>query len=176
MHYVLDFFRFIFDFFYSLNKSVVFTKDENFVKASELQGMLERGGCKVITGQLMYLSREEVIEHYPHIKDKSFFPETQKQYEDYPVYVFLVRGRLKKILKIIGECTDPSLCNPNSFRKKYGKNKSHNVAHRTGLFKERFAEYRRFFGKYGFVTLYRKNTERWLSDQKKIAELLPKVQ
>lgn len=166
----------LFDFLYSLNKSLVFTKDENFVYAPELQALLEKNGCKIITSQLMFLQPNEVTEHYPHMKNEKFFPQIQEQYREYPVYVFLVRGRFKTIKKIVGEFTDPTKCALGSFRKMHGKDKGHNAAHRTGSFKERFVEFRRWFGRHGFVTRYRMDSQRWQDDLERIVKLVARLE
>lgn len=162
----------LFDFFCSFNKSVVFTKEENFLYSAELQNQLESCGCKVLDSQLMYLRPDEVRGHYPHIVGKPFFPSTQKQFDDYPVVVMKVRGSVKKILEAIGTKTDADLCSVGSFRKTRGSGKEHNAAHRTGSFFERFKEYPRFFGRDGYVQNYRRDTKRQLADQKRLAELL----
>ena len=165
----------LFDLICSFNKSVVFTKEENFLYAADLQKLLEKYGCKVLDSQLMYLRPDEVRRHYPHIVGLPFYPSTQKQFDDYPVVVMKVRGRLKRILEAIGTKTDADLCAVGSFRKTRGKGKEHNAAHRTGSFWERFKEYPRFFGQDGYVIKYRKDTQRQHDDQLKLAKLLLKM-
>ena len=167
---------YFFRFLCSFNKSIVFTKEQNFIYAPELKKQLENNGCKVLTVQTMFLLPDEVREHYPHIVDKPFFPDTLQQFDEYPITIMLVRGRMKKILKTIGTKTDASLCATGSFRKTRGEGKEHNAAHRTGSFWERFVEWRRFFGKNGFVTKYRNDPERQLKDFDKLAKLREKME
>jgi nucleoside diphosphate kinase len=174
LHYIIDFFRFIREYFYSLNKSIVFTKGENFLNAIELKESLEKAGCKVLTSLCFFMRPEEVCAHYPHIVGESFFPETQKTFHDYPIYFMEVRGNCNTIIKVIGTETNADECAEGTFRKKHGHGYE-NAAHRTGKRRERPAEWRRFLGKNGIVTKYRKDIQRQSEDHIRMAEVLLKM-
>lgn len=162
-----------------MRKKVVFTKGDSFHYVGELVQSLKEHKCKLLDCQLLYLTGNQVAEHYPLIVDKPFYPQVAAIYEVYPVFVLCVKGRLKNIRKVTGLFTDPAKCAPGSFRKKHGIDIGNNACHRTGSIWECWREVRRFFGKKfwffgkdGFVTLYRRNPEQWLVDIDRIMKLV----
>ena len=139
-------------------KVTVFTKGPKALNhADALIESLEKSGCVILDSEVMFLGREQCDVHYHHVVDKPFYEEVWKMFQACPSLFLLVDGDLEKVLKVVGEFTDPAKCNLDSFRRKYGENMTYNVCHRSGSEEDAAEEYERFWGENGFINQFRKN-------------------
>ena len=111
-------------------KITVFTKSRHFLDAAELASRLKEAGCEILDNELFFLTEEQTAEHYANIVDEPFYNDVWHMFETYPIHAFRVEGSIEIVLKVVGEFTDPRLCNPDSFRYKVGINKTDNGCHR----------------------------------------------
>lgn len=155
-------------------EQIVFTKGKSFVYVPELVNDLTQNDCQVLSGQLMFLSADDVRMHYAHVAGEEWFPKTLSFYAEHPVFIMDVYGSNEAVKSVVGEETDPHACALFSFRAQKGNDLTDNAAHRTGKKKEAPIEVDRFFGPEGIVTRFRKDPLAQLVFQYRMFEYLKK--
>lgn len=154
---------------------IVFTKGKSFVYVPELVNDLVQNDCQVLSGQLMFLSADDVRIHYAHVAGEEWFPKTTLPfYAEHPVFVMDVYGSIEAVKSIVGQKTDPRDCALFSYRAQHGNDLTDNAAHRTGEKGEAPIEVDRFFGPEGIVTRFRKDPLAQLVFQYRMFEYLKK--
>ena len=70
----------------------------------EIVSRIERKGYKIADCRMMQLSEEILREHYAHIADKPFFPETLEYMTSGPVLAMIVEGEnaIQGVRKLMG--------------------------------------------------------------------------
>ena len=153
--------------------STIFTKNwRAYFHIDEVVQALKSQGCVILDCEVMPLTHEQCDIHYPFLVDKPFYWSTKRLFDRCPSIFLRVRGELDVILHIIGEKTNPKECNKDSFRVKYGLHIGDNGYHRSGNEKEAKDDDERFWGKNGFITLYRKNPGRFITTTRMLHKVM----
>ena len=113
----------------------------------EILSRIERKGYKIADCRMMQLSEEILREHYAHIADKPFFPETLEYMTSGPVLAMIVEGEnaIQGVRKLMGATKfEDTLA--GTIRGDYAQDTTHNLIHGSDSPENAEAEIRRFFG------------------------------
>ena len=149
---------------------LVFTKGKAFQFVPELVRDLAEHDCQVLDSQFMFLTEDDVRQHYAHVVDSEFFPGMLQFYAKHPVFIMKIFGTIEDVKTVVGKETHPQSCALFSFRAQHGTDKTDNAAHRSGDENDAAVEVERFFGPNGIVTRFRRDPEAQLEFFNKMVE------
>ena len=153
---------------------LVFTKGKACIYVPELKKNLAECDCQVLDNEFMFLSENDVRQHYAHVVNEKFFPGMLQFYAEHPVFIMKIYGTIDDVKNVIGKETNPLACETMSFRALYGNDLTDNAAHRSGNEDDAKKEIDRFFGDDGIVTKFRRDPEARLEFMEKMVEYAAK--
>ena len=94
----------------------------------------------------MRLSDDILREHYAHLADKPFFPESQEFMQSSPVIALAMRGdnAITRVRDMVGP-TDSTIAEKGTIRGDLGQDKMRNVVHASDSVENGQSELKRFF-------------------------------
>ena len=113
----------------------------------EVIGRIEKKGFKIADMKMMNLSEEIIREHYAHIADKPFFPETLAYMTSGPVVAMIVEGDhcIQGMRNLMGPTkTDAAM--GGTLRGDYAHSTTYNIVHGSDSPENAEIEIKRFFG------------------------------
>lgn len=115
-------------------------------KAGEVISRFENAGFDIVAAKIMQLDTPILREHYAHIVDKPFFPETEAFMSSRPVMPMILRGEgvISKVRELLGP-TNPQEAALGTIRGDLGSDTTHNVVHASDGPETAAAEKKRFF-------------------------------
>ncbi len=113
----------------------------------EILSRIERKGYKIADCRMIQLSEEILREHYAHIADKPFFPETLEYMTSGPVLAMIVEGEnaIQGVRRLMG-ATKFEDALAGTIRGDFASDTTHNIIHGSDSPENAEAEIRRFFG------------------------------
>jgi nucleoside-diphosphate kinase len=115
-------------------------------QVGEVISRFEKAGFDIVAAKIMQLDASILREHYAHIVDKPFFPETEAFMSSRPVMPMILRGEgvVAKVRELLGP-TNPQEAAPGTIRADFGSDTTHNVVHASDSLETAAAEKQRFF-------------------------------
>ena len=115
--------------------------------SGEILARIERKGYRITHMKTMQLDEAILREHYAHIADKPFFPETVTYMVSGPVLAMVVEGEnaVRGLRMLMGptKCEDAQ---PGTIRGDYAHSTTYNIIHGSHSPEHAEIEIRRFFG------------------------------
>ncbi|MBQ1289384.1 MAG: nucleoside-diphosphate kinase [Erysipelotrichaceae bacterium] len=113
----------------------------------EVIARIERRGYRIADMKMINLSEAVLREHYAHIADKPFFPETLKYMTSGPVVAMIVEGEnaIEGMRLLMGP-TRFGAAQPGTIRGDYATSTTYNIIHGSDAPETAEAEIKRFFG------------------------------
>ncbi|MBR3151487.1 MAG: nucleoside-diphosphate kinase [Erysipelotrichaceae bacterium] len=113
----------------------------------EVIARIERRGYRIADMKMINLSEAILREHYAHIADKPFFPETLKYMTSGPVVAMIVEGEnaIEGMRLLMGP-TRFGAAQPGTIRGDFATSTTYNIIHGSDAPETAEAEIRRFFG------------------------------
>ena len=113
----------------------------------EVIARIERRGYRIAEMKMINLSEAVLREHYAHIADKPFFPETLKYMTSGPVVAMIVEGEnaIEGMRLLMGP-TRFGAAQPGTIRGDFATSTTYNIIHGSDAPETAEAEIRRFFG------------------------------
>ena len=115
--------------------------------AGEIIARIERKGYRIARMQTMQLDEAILREHYAHIVDKPFFPETVAYMTSGPVVAMVVEGEnvIQGMRTLMGPTKNEDAM-PGTIRGDFASSTTFNVIHGSDSPETAETEIRRFFG------------------------------
>ena len=115
--------------------------------AGEIISRIERKGYKIVEAKTMQLGEAVLKEHYAHIADKPFFPETVAYMTSGPVLAMIVEGeQAVKGMRILMGATKFEDAAAGTIRGDYAHTTTENLIHGSDSVENAEIEIKRFFG------------------------------
>ena len=113
----------------------------------EIISRIERKGYKIADCKMMNLDEAILREHYAHIVDKSFFPETLEYMTSGPVLAMIVEGEnaIRGMRALMG-ATKFEDAAAGTIRGDYASSTTYNIIHGSDSPENAEIEIKRFFG------------------------------
>ncbi|MCR4633670.1 MAG: nucleoside-diphosphate kinase [Erysipelotrichaceae bacterium] len=113
----------------------------------EVIARIERRGYRIADMKMINLSEAVLREHYAHIADKPFFPETLRYMTSGPVVAMIVEGEnaIEGMRLLMGP-TRFGAAQPGTIRGDFATSTTYNIIHGSDAPETAEAEIRRFFG------------------------------
>lgn len=113
----------------------------------EVISRMEKRGYKIVDAKMMMLDEPILREHYAHIADKPFFPETVEYMTSGPVFAMIVEGEnaIKGMRLLMGP-TKFGDAQPGTIRGDYASSTTYNIIHGSDSPETAEVEIKRFFG------------------------------
>lgn len=113
----------------------------------EVIARIERRGYRIADMKMINLSEAVLREHYAHIADKPFFPETLRYMTSGPVVAMIVEGEnaIEGMRLLMGP-TRFGAAQPGTIRGDYATSTTYNIIHGSDAPETAEAEIKRFFG------------------------------
>lgn len=113
----------------------------------EVIARIERRGYKITAMKMFVMSEELLREHYCHIADKPFFPETISYMTSGPVVALIVEGQnVVEGVRLLMGPTKFGVAQPGSIRGDYATDTGYNLIHGSDSAESAEIEIKRFFG------------------------------
>lgn len=113
----------------------------------EVIARIERRGYKITAMKMFVMSEEILREHYAHIADKPFFPETIEYMTSGPVVAMVVEGQnVVEGVRLLMGPTKFGVAQPGSIRGDYATDTGFNLIHGSDSAESAEIEIKRFFG------------------------------
>lgn len=112
----------------------------------EVISRIEKRGYKIVNAKMMMLDEPILREHYAHIADKPFFPETLAYMTSGPVFAMIVEGEnaIQGMRLLMGP-TKFGDAMPGTIRGDYASSTTYNIIHGSDAKETAEAEIKRFF-------------------------------
>lgn len=115
--------------------------------SGEILARIERKGYRITHMKTMQLDEAILREHYAHIADKPFFPETVTYMVSGPVLAMVVEGEnAVRGLRMLMGPTKFEDAQPGTIRGDYAHSTTYNIIHGSDSPENAEIEIRRFFG------------------------------
>ncbi|MBS3177002.1 nucleoside-diphosphate kinase [Candidatus Woesearchaeota archaeon] len=112
----------------------------------EIVQRFERKGLKIVAMKMMHLHDKLLEEHYPHIKDKPFFPGVKKFMQASPTVVLVLEGfEAVEVVRLMCGPTKASIAPAGTIRGDYALSVQSNVVHASDSKETAKKEIKRFF-------------------------------
>ncbi|MBR2552415.1 MAG: nucleoside-diphosphate kinase [Erysipelotrichaceae bacterium] len=113
----------------------------------EVIARIERRGYRIADMKMINLSEAILREHYAHIADKPFFPETLNYMTSGPVVAMIVEGEnaIEGMRLLMGP-TRFGAAQPGTIRGDYATSTTYNIIHGSDAPETATVEIKRFFG------------------------------
>ena len=113
----------------------------------EVIARIERRGYRIADMKMINLSEAILREHYAHIADKPFFPETLNYMTSGPVVAMIVEGEnaIEGMRLLMGP-TRVGAAQPGTIRGDYATSTTYNIIHGSDAPETAAVEIKRFFG------------------------------
>ena len=113
----------------------------------EILARIERKGYRIVRMQTMQLDESILREHYAHIVDKPFFPDTVAYMTSGPVLAMIVEGEhAVQGMRILMGATRFEDAAPGTIRGDFAHSTTENVIHGSDSVENAAIEIARFFG------------------------------
>ena len=117
------------------------------VLTGEILARIERKGYRIVRMQTMQLDEAILREHYAHIVDKPFFPDTVAYMTSGPVLAMIVEGEhAVQGMRILMGATRFEDAAPGTIRGDFAHSTTENVIHGSDSVENAAIEIARFFG------------------------------
>ena len=131
-----------------MEETLVLLKPDCLVgrNCGEVLKRFEEAGFLVFGVKMMRLSDEVLREHYAHLADKPFFPESQEFMQSSSVIALAMRGdnAITRVRDMVGP-TDSTIAEKGTIRGDFGQDKMRNVVHASDSVENGQSELKRFF-------------------------------
>ena len=106
----------------------------------------EQKNLRILDLKMGVLTKEQLEEHYPHLKKRPFFPELLAYMLSGPVVIGILEGEdaIDSVRKIVGTTT-PLEAQSGTIRALYGTSQTENVIHASDSVTSAADEIQRFF-------------------------------
>jgi len=112
----------------------------------EVISRIERKGYKILDVKMMSLNEEILREHYSHLIDKPFFPETVAYMTSGPVIGMIVEGQNAVIgTRTLMGATEFGEATAGTIRGDFATSTGHNIIHGSDSVENAKIEIKRFF-------------------------------
>ena len=112
----------------------------------EVISRIERRGYQIIEAKTMMLDEPILREHYAHITDKPFFPETVRYMTSGPVLAMIVEGESAvEGMRLLMGPTKFGDAKPGTIRGDYAFDTTHNIIHGSDSLENAEIEIKGFF-------------------------------